>query len=359
MKILFIGAAKSNHTMRWVNALSERGHEVMLVTRPDQKDEKGHISKKVKIVYLKYGGTKGYYLNVFELRKVYKTFNPDVTNVHYASGYATMVRLAKLKHVVLSCWGSDVYDFPFQSKTKMRILCKNLRYADTIASTSYAMAKQVKLLLKDENQMVYVTPFGVDTDKFKKVNSPKGAKKVIGIVKYLEPIYDVQLLIRAFKLVHDVYNNVELKIYGDGKLRSELEELTKELSISEDVHFYGTIPNFEVPNALNDMDIFVNCSLQESFGVAIVEAMACQLPVVATDTEGFKEVIENGKTGFILHDRKPETMANKLLELLKDDKMASSFANCAREKVIREYDWNKNVEHMVDIYLKTSKIGKN
>ena len=59
MKIMFIGAATSNHTMRWVNALSEKGHKVLLISRGDQVDVKNHISTKVKIVYLKHGGKLG------------------------------------------------------------------------------------------------------------------------------------------------------------------------------------------------------------------------------------------------------------------------------------------------------------
>lgn len=353
MKILFIGAATSNHTIRWVNSLQSKGHDVVLVSRPDQRANE-QINENVVVKYLKYSGSIGYYLNVVSLRKIYFDFRPDVTNVHYASGYGMLVRLAKLENVVISCWGSDVYDFPYKSKRNMKIIRRNLIYADAIASTSNAMANKVREILNDDKYEVTVTPFGVDTTRFSKNEKSDSNKKIIGIVKYLEPIYDVELLIKAFSYIYKKKNDVFLHIYGDGSLRSELENLCVDLEISDRVVFFGTIPNTEVPAALNTFDVFVNCSKMESFGVAIVEAMSCSLPIVATNTEGFKEVVDNGINGIILQDRDPHTMANSILYFLDNEDECIKYGNAGRKKVEIEYDWNKNVDKMLDLYAKVS-----
>ena len=355
MKILFIGAATSNHTIRWVNALVENGHDVLLVSRSDQRDNVGHISKQVKIIYLKYCGGIGYYLNVPQLKRIYKEYSPDVVNAHYATGYGTLARLAKCKPLVISVWGSDVYDFPFKSNKNRRLICKNLNYCDAIASTSFAMAEQTKKILNNFNKNITVTPFGVDINKFKKTNYTKNDIFTIGIVKYLEPIYDIPLLINAFYIVQKQVNiKLQLSIYGDGSLKDELVLLCEKLNISDKVIFNGTIPNYDIPAALQKFDIFVNCSKQESFGVAIVEAMACELPIVATPCEGFKEVVVDGVTGIILEDRKPETMANKLIELINDEEKRYTYGKNARTRVEEFYDWHKNVYTMIDLYEKVS-----
>lgn len=351
MKIMLIGAATSNHTKRWINSLSRKGHDVLLLCRGDQKDEQGEIDSKVKIHYLRFGGGIGYYLNVIEARKVYKTFKPEVVNAHYATGYGTLARLAMLRPLVISCWGSDVYEYPYLSKHNRNLLRKNLTYADAIASTSYAMAEQAKWACGNNKKTVTVTPFGVDVKKFAPREKEKHDRPIIGIVKYLEPIYDIPLLIKAFSIVYKHEDTKPiLEIYGDGSLKNELIALTQELEVQDCVHFNGTIPNTQVPEVLNSFDVFVNCSKAESFGVAVVEAMACEIPVIVTNTEGFKEVVVDGETGIVLKDRKPETMAKALTTLLHDKEMCSIMGKKGRERVLDIYDWDKNVMVMEKLY---------
>lgn len=351
MKIMFIGAATSNHTMRWVNALSEKGHEVLLVSRGDQVDIKNHISANVKIEYLKHGGKLGYYLNIRQLRDIFKKFAPDVVNAHYASGYGLLARLAKVKPLVISCWGSDVYDFPYRSKFNYKTLIKNFDYADAIASTSIAMAEQVKKLLKSSERTVTVTPFGVDINKFTPKKENNSQVPTVGIVKYMEPIYDIPLLLNGFA---KAYGKLEIKprlhIYGGGTLLEEMKELAKSLGIENSVQFFGTIPNYDVPKAIQGMDVFVNCSKQESFGVALVEAMACGVPVIATDTEGFREVVVNNETGIVLQDRDPNTMAEAIITLLTNEGLRMAYGSAGRRRVVENYDWDKNVDTMITLY---------
>lgn len=356
MKILFIGAATSNHTIRWVNSLVKRGHIVLLLSRKDQRDIDHRISSAVNLKYLKFGGGIGYYLNVFEVKKIIKKFKPDIINAHYATGYGTLARLSKCKPLVISVWGSDVFDFPWIKKSNRRLVCKNLNYADAIASTSYAMANETRRVLDNQNKEITVTPFGVDLGLFyPSVSKTINKNKIIGIVKYLEPIYDIPLLINAFEIIKHYKENVELHIYGDGKLKDELIEMCIRKKINDCVHFMGTIPNYEVPNALRTMDVFVNCSKQESFGVAIVEAMACKIPVVATDCEGYKEIIDKDDLGIIIHKRDPQLLAESIIYILENPSIASEMAEKAFKKVCNQYDWEKNVSIMEQLYFDVSK----
>lgn len=351
MKIMFLGAAISNHTLRWVNSLSKKGHDVLMVCRDDQKNMSGEILDNVQVHYLKYGGGLGYYLNAFELNKVYKKYKPDIVNAHYATGYGTLARAAKVSPLVISCLGSDVFDFPFHNPFCKKILLKNFNYADAVASTSVVMAKKVKEIYPKLRKNIYVTPFGVDINLFKPDKIKKNERPIIGIVKYLKPIYDIPLLIKAFSIVHKQFDPKPiLHIYGGGPLQEELEKMCSELEISKDVFFFGTIPNVELPKAINAMDIFVNCSKRESFGVALVEAMACEIPVIATDTEGFREVVENGVTGTILRDRMPETLADEIVRLLNDSELSESYGKNGRKRVMELYNWDDNVETMIKLY---------
>lgn len=353
MRIMIIGAAVSNHTIRWTNSLVERNHEVYLICRGDQraKEENTKINQQVKIYYLRHGGGIGYYTNVPELRRLYKAIKPDVVNAHYATGYATLARLSRVRPLVISFWGSDIFDFPFRSKHNKKLLRKNIKYADRIASTSIAMANKIKEVYPDYKNNICVTPFGVNTELFKPIVRSENRRPIIGIVKYLEPIYDIPLLLHAFAIIKEKSAlHPVLHIYGGGSLLSELQTMCDKLKISEDVTFFGTIPNAEVSRAINTMDVFVNCSITESFGVALVEAMACEVPVVATNTEGFREVVEDHVTGIILKDREPETMADAIISLLNNKNMAKVYGENGRKRVLELYDWNNNVVVMEELY---------
>lgn len=356
MKILFLGAAVSNHTLRWINSLSQRGNNVLLVCRGDQKakDENIKILPSVKVHYLRFGGGLGYYLNTFELRKVFKSFKPDIVNAHYATGYGALARHAHTRPLVISFWGSDIFDFPFRSKINKKILFKNLQYTDSIAATSYAMAEKIKEVYPSLQKEVVVTPFGINTQLFKPMQREPNQRPIIGIVKYLKPIYDIPLLIKAFSIVKQQSDfNPLLHIYGGGPLQQDLEKLCEELRIKDDVSFFGTIPNTEIAKAINTMDVFVNCSVTESFGVALLEAMACEVPVIATDTAGYREVIDDGVTGVILQDREPETMAKELITLLSNQELKNEYGKNGRKRVIELYDWEKDVDIMENLYKKT------
>lgn len=354
MRIMLVGAGNSNHTLRWANAMSMRGHEVLLVARSDQKVEFNNLKSTVKTHYLKHGGKLSYYLNVLELKSVFKEYKPDVVNVHYITGYLTMARLANLHPVVASCWGSDVFIYPWKRRINRHLICKNIKYADSVASTSIAMADELRKVIDDSNCHITITPFGVDTNLFRPNRKNKSSTIVIGIVKYLEPIYDIPLLINAFHIVkQSIIENVVLKIYGSGSLKSELVKMVESLGIVEQVEFHESIPNEEVPDVLNTFDIFVNCSITESFGVAVVEAMACELPVIVTDTKGYREIVVDNETGLLLKDRNPQTMADAIIRLIKEPELRTMYGINGRNRVLALYDWNNNVTTMEELYKNT------
>ena len=358
MKIIFLGGAGSIHTIRWVNSLSEKGLEVILVSLKGEVETIGKINDNVKVIYLPFGTKLGYYLNVFALKKIISKEKPDLINAHYASGYGTLGRLSGFNKKILNVWGSDVYDFPNESKLKKRIIEKNLKNYTAIASTSYCMAEETKKYLENKSKEIFITPFGVDTEKFKNLNIEKKENEItIGIVKTLTEKYGIEYLIKAIKELENIldienYKKIRLLIYGKGELKNKLEDLTKELQIEDKVIFKGYIRNEDVPKALNEMDIFVVPSIldSESFGVAAVEAMACEIPVIASSVGGLKEVIVDKETGYLVPKKDHKEIAKYLKKLILDKNLRISLGKNGRKRVLENYDWNSNVDYMIKIY---------
>ncbi len=357
MRVLFLSAANSVHTVRWVNALTERGCKVVLVSEKNHQAKEEAVSDKVKIIYLPFGGVKGYYLNAPALQHIYKSGKFDVINVHYASGYGTLARMAKLPDIILNVWGSDVYDFPYESQCKKLILRKNLAYAGKLVSTSYSMVEQTEKFLAKKRKIA-VTPFGVDIKHFKPKKSVKTNKEdrfVFGIVKTLSPKYGVATVIKAFKvfvqqLPQEKKEKVRLEIYGKGELLDNLKVLAAKYHMENQIFFGGYVENRVIPSLLNQMDVFILGSKNESFGVAAVEAMACELPVVATSVSGFKEVIEDGKTGFLVPVGDYKEMAEKMFILYDNARLRESMGKEGRKRVEKLYHWEKNVDEMMRVY---------
>lgn len=361
MKILFLSAANSTHTVKWVNALAERGHEVHLVFNKDHSPIYNQIDESVQLHPLNYGGAKGYYLNSLQLNRITKNIRPDVINVHYASGYGTLARWSRIPPYLLSVWGSDVYEFPYRSKINNYILKKNIKHAKMLASTSECMAEQLKNVVGDSTLDIAITPFGVDLHQF----SGKGSKKktnneiIIGNIKSLKRVYRIDILIQAIRILKDAFklenkqdiaNRLKVYIYGDGELKESLRELIEELNLGRTVFLRGWIPNTEVSSVLQQFDIFCATSESESFGVAVVEAMAMEKPVVVSDAQGFQEVVQDGVTGFIAAGGTPEKIAEYLKRLILDEDLRKQMGTAGRVRVEKFYDWNKNVSTMERIY---------
>jgi glycosyltransferase involved in cell wall biosynthesis len=366
MRIAVLAAAKSIHTIKWVKALSQRGHTVELFSLPDQKAKPGVLGG-IKVHYLKTGGAAGYFFCASELRKLLSEFKPDVLNAHYATGYGTLARRCGFKPLLLSVWGSDVYDFPYQGYFNRRMLINNLKNADAVASTSNAMAQQVRRVFFTD-QKIFITPFGVDTHEFRRRGEPEEDALTIGIVKALEPKYGVEYLIRAFSLLNNRLekenkiprNGLKLEIYGGGSLMTILKRLAGSLGISELVRFHGAVPHEEVPRILSGFDIFCAPSISdsESFGVAAVEAMACEVPVVVSDVDGFREVVCDRVTGFIVTRRDPVTLSNKLYELACDSGLRKKMGQAGRRHVLECYDWPDCVTKMESALRETAEMRR-
>ncbi|WP_294143627.1 glycosyltransferase [uncultured Clostridium sp.] len=353
MKILFLAPANSIHTVRWVNALSEKGNQVLLVSLPNHSETQNRLHKEVQIEYLPVRGTKGYYLNAGILKKSARNFQPDIINAHYASGYGTLARIAHLPNVILSVWGSDVYDFPYNNRINHYIIKKNLNYAVHLASTSYAMAEQVKRLVGDKD--IIITPFGVDTERFMRFEKDDEDYFTAGIIKTLSYKYGIDTVIKAFALFAkkvETTEKVRLLIYGEGEQKAELLELCKQLKIDDKCFFKGYVKNSELPQILKNIDVacFGSRLDSESFGVSAVEAMSCEVPVIVTDVDGFKEVVEDKITGYIVKRDSPDEMAEALEQLYLNKELRFTMGENGRERVKKLYDWSDNVEIMIELY---------
>ncbi len=364
MKILILADTSSIHTIRWANALQERGIEIYvigfnpcnhLMFNEGVKTYSINISKRItlkdngnfsKFIYLK---------SLSKLKKIIHKYKPDILHSYYASSYGFIGALMNFHPYYISVWGSDVFSFPKKSIISRKALKYSFSKADRIFSTSVIMANEIKAYtIKNIN----VIPFGVDLGQFTPKNKecPEPKKDfVIGTVKSLEEIYGIENLIRAFKILKNNFKdlNVKLLIVGEGSLEKYLKNLCKDLQIADQVEFAGRVSHQNVVDFLHKMDIAVFLSKQESFGVSVIEAMACEIPVIVSKVDGFKEIVENEEYGIFVDSENLKEISDHISKLILDENLRFQLGANGRRKVEQHYNWNENVAQMINVYHET------
>lgn len=361
LRLLIMSDSANDHTKRWVRATAERGVEVMLFSLNDKDKEfyaqfdNVHFCGFSIFSSIKNKRKNGafeklrYLKTVSALKKCIKEFQPDILHAHYASSYGLIGSFAGFSPYVISLWGSDVYSFPRVSPIHKYILRRNFKKADMLLSTSHCMADEASLYT---DKKLLITPFGIDVEKFVPIPLAKERDEyVVATVKNLAHVYGVDTLIEAFALVcrRMEGKNVRLLVAGGGDIEGHKSRCV-ELGIADKVTFLGKVPNESVPSLLADVDVFVALSRKESFGVAALEAMSCGKPVVVSDADGFKEIIEDTKDGFIVPKENPEAAAEKIVRLLSDRELMERMGCAARESVVAKYSWKVSVDTMMDVY---------
>lgn len=358
MKVMLLGGASVGHMQRWANGLVEAGAQLLCVSQHDFLPTGWHAS--VEPVRLRHSGGAGYFINAPEVARLYRRWGGELLNAHYATGYGALATLSRVRPRLVSVWGSDVYDFPRRSGLHAGLLRQVLARADGLASTSQVMAAQVRRVMGPGwPGTVAVTPFGVDTAEFTARPAAREAGAVarplvIGTVKTLAPKYGIDTLLHAFAQLLRMPGlpALQLRLVGGGPQRAELEALARQLGISDRVDFVGAVPHAQVPGWLRGFDVFVAASRldSESFGVAVIEASACELPVVVTRAGGLPEVVEDGRTGLIVERDDPRALAQALARLVRDPALRRQLGGEGRAKVQRDYEWRDCVRQMLRCY---------
>lgn len=219
---------------------------------------------------------------------------------------------------------------------------RRLRLAARLCNRIVVVGHEVKAFLVNEVGLppskITVIPNGVDVERYRpRPRLPREAlglpsrERLIGHVARLEPEKDQASLIRAFRLVADAHADTRLVIVGDGSQRGALQRAVAELRLDGRVDFLGL--REDVPDLLPHFELFVLPSLSEGLPLAILEAMACERPVVATAIGEIPRVVRQGVTGVTVPPSDPATLAQALIGVLEGPDRAAAMGARARRLV--------------------------
>lgn len=357
MKLLLLSDTYSEHTEKWALGLAENGFQIGIFSfnkssypwyehpnitiffEPDKKINAE--SNLTKLAYFKY---------VTVLKKIIKQFKPDVLHAHYATSYGLVGALSGFHPFIISAWGTDVMRFPQKNFVAKSILKYNFKQANVLCATSETIKEYIQQISVKE---VNVIPFGVDCEVFKKKEVASIYTKdnfVVGSIKPLESIYHIDVLIKSFSIIYKAKPNARLLIIGEGSEQTTLEKLVKELEIQDVVVFTGRIPFNAISDYFNQLNVLVNISAYESFGVSVIEAMACEVPVIVSDTGGLKEIVSNDSLGIKVPVADEAATTQALDQLIQSPSKCSELGRNGRQLVLEKYSWELNLQQMISIY---------
>jgi len=208
-----------------------------------------------------------------------------------------------------------------------------------------------KFSLKPEQ--IYVAYNGICIEMFQPSHNPteQSTLRLINVGR-LVPVKGQDILLEALHRVREQGFSVHLQIIGGGPLQSELEAQTQRLSLSDCVEFLGARSQEQVCQYLDKADVFVMPSRSEGFAVACLEAMAMELPVIASNVTGFPEAVTEHVTGLLLPVENPEALANAIVWMIQHPEQRLAMGKQGREMVVNKFTREKVTAGLIDYWQK-------
>lgn len=354
-KICFIAGADSIHSYKWIKYFAEIGHEIVWISlTPSSFDP----IPGVRFFHIKNSaGPVGMFKAVLGTRRIVADFQPDLVHVHYVGANAVLGLYSGVRTIVATPWGSDVI-LNKHVFFKRFFAARILRRADLISCDAWHMRNEV-MQFGVPAERINIINFGIDSQRFSpRAASPDirqqyelGSEPAVVSLRNFEPVYDIPTLLHAIPRVLEKHPRTRFMLVGRGSLEAELKALAQSLGIADAVRFVGFVPNVQLPDTLCSLDVYVSSSLSDAgIAASTAEAMACELPVVVTDSGENDRWIEDGKNGYLVPVKQPEAMAEKISRLLSDAALRRQLGAAGRRTIQERNDFNAEMAKMEKLY---------
>lgn len=290
-----------------------------------------------------------------KLVDVVKYENLDILHVHYAIPHAAVAYMAKkilltegrYIPVITTLHGTDI-TLVGQHRDFSPVVTFSINKSDGVTAVSESLKQQTNELFNITKDIKVIYNF-IDFNRFTKTNkdhfrkaiAPNGERILVHTSNFRK-VKRVDDVMKIFKLVNAALPS-KLLLIGDGPERPALEAMCREMGLCDEVRFLGKQEAVEELLAISDL--FLIPSGSESFGLAALEAMACQVPVISSNVGGLPEVNIHGETGFLSDIGNVEEMAQHAIDLLSNDDLLQRF----RENALRQAK-RFDIEHILPEY---------
>ncbi len=255
--------------------------------------------------------------------------------IPYVTTYHGLYRF-RIGRRILRCWGKSVMAISGPSMERL------------IHQYRLAPPHQVVLVRNGvETERFLHPPSTEQVAAFRQANGLSG-QPIIGAIARLSPVKGFDTLLKTLPILSENFPQVQVLLVGDGPARPDLIRLAYELKVQDRVVISHLVEDTRIPLAV--MDCFVVPSHREGFGLAMVEAMASGVPVVATNSGGPAEIIEDRESGLLIQPGDPQSLAEGVSALLNDPALRDRIVHAARARAQAQFDLKRVVKEVEQVY---------
>lgn len=283
----------------------------------------------------------------------------DILHVHYAIPHAVCAILAKQMTVntnvkiVTTLHGTDITVLGYDPSLT-NLIKYGIEQSDVVTAVSHSLAEQTKEVIAPDKEIQTVYNF-IDERDYHKIDSYY-LREEYGISeneKVLIHVSNFRSVKRVTDVVKTFYLTLEkipakLLLVGDGPEVTVVLKLVRDLGIEDQVLFLGKQDNLAELYSISDVILLL--SEKESFGLVLLEAMACEVPAIGTNTGGIPEVIADGETGYLCEVGDVETAAARTIQLLSHEELHKQFSKAAFERMSETFCSHRIMAQYEDIY---------
>ena len=337
-------------------ALAGRGHEVHLISSEPPfrwKADVPRLSFEPVVVpsYPLFREPQYLLALATTIARVAESKRLDIVHAHYAVPHATAAYLADqmlmsspglvAPRTMTTLHGTDI-TLIGSDPSYARVVAFSIEQSHGVTAVSESL-KADSIAALGVRKPIRVIPNFLDCSEYRRRVDPglraelcpPGTQAVIAHMSNFRPVKRLDTVLEVFRRVREMGLAVRLLLVGDGPVRPEVERKAATLGLADDVIFAGE--QQDPVGWLSAADLFLLPSAQESFGLAALEAMACEVPVIASNVGGLTEIVEHGVTGFVAAVGAAAEMAQHARELIDDAALRTTMGRAAAEMVRTRY----------------------
>ena len=369
MKICHIGNINCIHLQNIINHFQDEGHNNMLLSlsRPSSLDRRESLNADVRVQYVGPCNGKRYWSPDFWLsrysaarhvKQYVHEYTPDILHAYYITDSGLLGTYSGFHPFVIFAIGSDGLIDLKKSHLKSLTIQHSIKTADRVLCYS----KDLRDALCTNEHLKSKTKYirnGVDCGTFKRTAPDKDLMtslrldkkhKIIISLRNFAPVYNIDCLIKSVPDVVHAVPEARFLIIGEGVLEQELKELAKRTCAMEYIRFHPVIPNAHLPAYINLATVYVSTSISDGMSFSLLEAMACEKPVVATAIPANERVIEHKINGLLYEGGNPVDLGEKLVALLRNEKAHAKMGRQNRKHVLEQYNFSDFMENVAESF---------
>jgi glycosyltransferase involved in cell wall biosynthesis len=376
------GGGAESYAYNIAKRFVESGNNVTVLCSNQEKRETEEIVDGIRVIRLKpdfkISTTPIKFKLLFNMIDFMQNNNFDLVNINFHLPYYPDIAALSGKLYNLPCvltYHNDIV----RNGLLMNFIAQFYNYSvnravlhavDLIVTPSPYCYNESKFLKSFKNKLVWIPP-GVDIEKYSTGKSfknhqtydlPDSSKIVlfVGVMSKAHTHKGVDQLIKSFKKVLKEIKDTYLILVGRGDMIPEYKRICETLGISDKVIFTGFVGDDTLIEYYRSSDVVVlpSTTIQEGFGMVLIEGNACGKPVIGTRVGGIKYVIKDGENGLLVPPKNPEALASAIIKLLNDEDLAKKMGNNGRKLVEEKYTWKKTAEGTEKVYREVTEVWR-